>query len=676
MRAFHRVELEVKGLQEPNDDGRDKDHREGALQKVLGLFPEEKENVLRARHAVVREFHHEGHGFALEEGLSHRKAEENRRENPEEVERHHDRGARSGEEGGRKEAVDRKLRRTAHEGREQNRHLAVALGGEGAARHHARDRAAEADEHRNDASARKPDLAQKRIHHERDAGHVAAVFQKGEKEKERHDRGQETQHAADPVEDPVDHESVNRSVHGPGREEPVDDVGEPPDCDLEDFLQPRADHVEGEPKNERHDRDEGGNRRVFARQDAVDLKTAQVLLALMRANDRAAADAVDESKPHVGHGGGAVESALGLHLLEHVFDRALFVYVELELLENEPVAFGDLARRKANGNSGPLGVVLDDVHDAVQTPVHGAAVVFRAAEVLYGGRLLKLRDVQHVVDKLVDPFALGGHDRHHRETEKGFHLVDADRAAVGEHFVHHVEREHHRTVELHELHREVEIALDVRRVDDVDDRLRGFLQDEFARDDFFVCVGRERIDPGKVGDERVVVPDDAPVLAVDRDPGEVPDVLIGPRQTIEERRFSAVLIARENKREFRPFGKGVFMRLDVILPAFAEARVKDVGAVRRGVRGEGRRVVANVDHFDFRGLGRAQREFVGFDAHFDGIAHRGALHHRDRGVGDESHVEKVLAQSALTAHRADGGGLSDGKVVEGDRGRHGRVLFF
>ena len=172
------------------------------------------------------------------------------------------------------------------------------------------------------------------------------------------------------------------------------------------------------------------------------------------------------------------------------------------------------------------------------------------------------------------------------------------------------------------------------------------------------------------------MPDDAPVLAVDRDPGEVPDVLIGPRQTIEERRFSAVLIARENEREFRPFGKGVFMRLDVIFPAFAEARVKDVGAVRRGVRGEGRRVVANVDHFDFRGLGRAQREFVGFDPHFDGVAHRGALHHRDRGVWDESHVEKVLAQGALTAHRTDGGGLSDGKVVEGDRGRHGRVLFF
>ena len=202
------------------------------------------------------------------------------------------------------------------------------------------------------------------------------------------------------------------------------------------------------------------------------------------------------------------------------------------------------------------------------------------------------------------------------------------------------------------------------------------IADEFARDDFFVRIGRERIDPGKVGDERVVVPDDAPVLAVDRDPGEVPDVLIGSRQTIEERRLPAVLIARQNEREFRPFGEGIFMRLDVILPAFAEARVKDVGAVRRGVRGEGRRVVANVDHFDFRGLGRAQREFVGFDAHFDGIAHRGALHHRDRGVGDESHVEKVLAQSALTAHRADGGGLSDGKVVEGDRGRHGRVLFF
>ena len=321
-------------------------------------------------------------------------------------------------------------------------------------------------------------------------------------------------------------------------------------------------------------------------------------------------------------------------------------------------------------------MVLDDVHDAVQTPVHGAAVVFRTAEVLYGGRLLKLRDVQHVVDKLVDPFALGGHDRHHWETEKGFHLVDADRAAVGEHFIHHVEREHHRAVELHELHREVEVALDVRRVDDVDDRLRRLLQDEFARDDFFVRVGRERIDPREVGDERVVVSDDAAVLSVDRDAREVPDVLIGPGQTVEERRLPAVLIPRENERKFGSFGEGIFMRLDVILPAFAETRVEKVGAVGRNVRDEGGCFVSHVLDFNFGGFGRAKRKFVGLDAHFDGVAHRGALHHRHRGVGDEPHVEEVLSQRSLAAYRADGRGLADGKVVEGDWGRHGRVLFF
>lgn len=79
------------------------------------------------------------------------------------------------------------------------------------------------------------------------------------------------------------------------------------------------------------------------------------------------------------------------------------------------------------------------------------------------------RDVYRVVDKLVDTLVFRRGDRNDRYTEYLLKLVDEDRAAVGAYLVHHVEGEHHRYPELHELHGEVEIAFDIRSVNDVDD---------------------------------------------------------------------------------------------------------------------------------------------------------------------------------------------------------------
>ena len=69
------------------------------------------------------------------------------------------------------------------------------------------------------------------------------------------------------------------------------------------------------------------------------------------------------------------------------------------------------------------------------------------------------------------PSFLGRGDGHHGDAEHPLEPVDVDRAAVGRDLVHHVRREDHGPVEFHELEREVEVALDVGGVDDVDDRV-------------------------------------------------------------------------------------------------------------------------------------------------------------------------------------------------------------
>ena len=81
-----------------------------------------------------------------------------------------------GEECRREEGVDRDLGRAAHVRREENGHLAVTVGRDGACCHDGGHRAAKADEHRHDAAPGKPDAAQGLVHNERHARHVAGIL--------------------------------------------------------------------------------------------------------------------------------------------------------------------------------------------------------------------------------------------------------------------------------------------------------------------------------------------------------------------------------------------------------------------------------------------------------------------------------------------------------------------
>ena len=95
-----------------------------------------------------------------------------------------------------------------------------------------------------------------------------------------------------------------------------------------------------------------------------------------------------------------------------------------------------------------------------------------------------------MVDKLVDAFVFHRRNRHHGNAKRSLELVDAHRAAVGAKLVHHVQRKHHRNIELHELQREIKIAFDIGRVNDIDNGRRLLIDEEIARDHLFARVGR------------------------------------------------------------------------------------------------------------------------------------------------------------------------------------------
>ena len=133
-------------------------------------------------------------------------------------------------------------------------------------------------------------------------------------------------------------------------------------------------------------------------------------------------------------------------------------------------------------------MVLDKMHYAVKASVHRSAVRVLFAEIFSARTFLISRDMDRMVNEFFDTLTFDCRDRNHRHTENVFHLVDPDRSAISFKFVHHVERENHRHVELHELHSKIKIPLDIRRVHDIYDRGRLLIQDESARYHFLAAV--------------------------------------------------------------------------------------------------------------------------------------------------------------------------------------------
>ena len=127
----------------------------------------------------------------------------------------------------------------------------------------------------------------------------------------------------------------------------------------------RSCDVEGEVEYGGHDEYEAGDGRILAGEDAVDAFTAGPLLALFWADDRGLADLLDEVEAHVGHGGAAIHAALGLHLDDDVLQHVPLVVIEIQLVQDQMVPLHRLAGGEAHREARPLGVVLDEVDDAV-----------------------------------------------------------------------------------------------------------------------------------------------------------------------------------------------------------------------------------------------------------------------------------------------------------------------
>ena len=112
-------------------------------------------------------------------------------------------------------------------------------------------------------------------------------------------------------------------------------------------------------------------------------------------------------------------------------------------------------------------------------------------------------------------------------------------------YIHHVDGNHHGDAKLSQLRGQIKVPFKVGTVDDIKNRVGTFLDQVVPCHHFFERVRGERVYTGKVGDGNVIVLFQFAFLFFNRDSRPVANELIGTCESVEQRGFSAVRIARK-----------------------------------------------------------------------------------------------------------------------------------
>ena len=208
---------------------------------------------------------------------------------------------------------------------------------------------------------------------------------------------------------------------------------------------------------------------------------------------------------------------------------------DLELLEHLVVALEDL-------DGVPALLLLGHVmYNSLLNM--GKGVLHRAGEAVQRDGLAAFGGLDRGLGSLHRTVALESGDGHDAAPELPGELLHVDLIAVFSYNVHHVHGQHHRDAELRELGGEIEVALQVRAVDDVQNGVGALADQVVSRDHLLQRVGGQGIDARQVRDRHIVVLLEPAFLFFHRDAGPVADELVGAGQGVEQGGFAAVRVA-------------------------------------------------------------------------------------------------------------------------------------
>ena len=378
-----------------------------------------------------------------------------------------------------------------------------------------------------------------------------------------------------------------------------------------------------------------------------------MLLTFPGLNHRGVADLLDKGKPHIRNGRRPIHPALLLHLADDVLQHLLLILIQSQTVLNLCITLRQLARRETNRNFCLPGMILNQMHDPVQTSVDCPAPLTFPAEVDPARAFLVFCHMKGMVHQLVGSFILDRRHRHHRDSQHGLHLVDLDGAAVSPNLVHHIQSQYNGNIQFHKLHGQVQVALNVGGIYYIDNPLGMFLQHKFPGHHLLAGIRRHGINARQIRDQRIAVPLDHPVLPIHRHPRKIAHMLVGACKLVEKRGLPAVLVACQRKGQKRAVRQRMFRPFLMVPPAFTQAGMLDTRLLAGSLLCL-RLLVPDIPDLYFFRIRQAQRKLIPVDHKFHRIAQRGILDQYNLCPRNDPHIQKMLSQRTLASYRGDG----------------------
>ena len=282
---------------------------------------------------------------------------------------------------------------------------------------------------------------------------------------------------------------MQQRAHIPGSQSSIHNVRERFDSLFQQPLKPGTYDIKGKPEYHCHDADKCRNGSILTCEYPVNGPASFMFLAFVRLYHRLMAKLLYEAESHIRDGCRSVQTSFLFHLADDVLQHILFVFRKFKSLQYQRIAFNQFGRCKSGRYASQFCMILNQVHYTVKAPVNCAPVFVFVTEIGSARLFLILSDMQSMSYKLVDTFILCGRNRHHRYAQHVFHFVYMYSSAVAAYLVHHVQRQYHRRVQLHELHGQIKVSFDIGGIHYVDDACRLLVENELSRHYLLAGVG-------------------------------------------------------------------------------------------------------------------------------------------------------------------------------------------
>ena len=160
-----------------------------------------------------------------------------------------------------------------------------------------------------------------------------------------------------------------------------------------------------------------------------------------------------------------------------------------------------------------------------------------------------------MTNQLVNTLVLSSGNRHYWYPQHFFQGVNTDTATIRANLIHHIQGQHHRNIQLHQLHGKTKIPLQIGSIHNINNACRLFLQKKFSGNNFLAGIRRQGINPRQIRYHCLWMVTDSTILSIHRYPGKITYMLIGSCELIKKGGFTTVLIASQSKGNLLALGQ-------------------------------------------------------------------------------------------------------------------------